>query len=879
MSAELPIPPTPTGMIDRFANGGMALCPEGTQTIADGGTAFINYTVLTQSASVQTSQLSAPEPGQARAMRITQPSATAQRFGLCQTIPNLNCQDLRSSPINASHRARFSIAAPARTMFAILEWDGTANASPADPINDWGSTSYTPGQFFKSSFTVLNYGYLAATANAWTTAPYIPYQANSGLTNLVYVVWTESTVAQNGTLDLGLWQLIEGAQPLDFEHRPKALEDAMAFVNIYDSPFWVNVFLYGAPNGTNDTTAIEAALTAAGTGGVIYLPKGSYIGSGIDSDLAWQTWRFDRYARLNAKAGTNLNLIRVNADDVALIDAHVEGTLLASDSAGISVRGDRVRLIRPYVHDTTAFGIYSDGTQDFRLENIDIGGQIGEGYFGFHYTITTGTADKHGPSVFGGLIDLSQNVAATTLSGGAIIEGQTASSHFATGVTYYSTIRMPANPATSAFGCLGMRYVKNANIAILTEGGSSGITHDHCESMAVQLSVVGPNFYCLESGDGSNFNTYWGSLDGSDRAIYGVNQNGGDVSIGNSFYLNTRGMKGRVIDATPFLGINFFVDQQSGTTINGGYHDCLSADLGLLANTGEFSATGAIFNGRSACPIGFRTRNANRYTITGGISEDFTTADISAERSDGGVLNDIAVVGHIFANSVVPFRTVLSGGSTLGSRIRIQGCPGFTVNGFPADCYSWKDALFQVWGTSSPEAVVTAGVGSIFHQLDGSNGSVIWIKSSGSGNTGWTNVPYYAEGSWTPSMTFSTPGDLALSAVTATGRYTRSGNRVDVEATYTFTPTFTTSAGQFRLTGLPFTAANAANGSAFSIRTITANFAWPAGKTQVTLYPVQSTTYAAIEGLGSGASPVDFAPANLTSGVTHTLAFSGNYQV
>lgn len=218
----------PTGLIDRLTNGGFKLCPEGTQTVADTGTAFVNYRVLTQTASVQTSQLTAASPGQARAIRITQTQSTAQRFGLAQTISAIDCQDLRTFPITGAHQARFSVSAPARTMFAILEWDGTADSAPADPIADWTSASYVPGQFFVSNVTVLNYGFMGAAENVWANAPYIPYQVGASCNNLIYVVWTENAVAQNATLDLSLWQIIKGPNALQFEYRPLALEEAMA---------------------------------------------------------------------------------------------------------------------------------------------------------------------------------------------------------------------------------------------------------------------------------------------------------------------------------------------------------------------------------------------------------------------------------------------------------------------------------------------------------------------------------------------------------------------------------------------------------------------------------------------------------------------------
>lgn len=64
----------------------------------------------------------------------------------------------------------------------------------------------------------------------------------------------------------------------------------------------------------------------------------------------------------------------------------------------------------------------------------------------------------------------------------------------------------------------------------------------------------------------------------------------------------------------------------------------------------------------------------------------------------------------------------------------------------------------------------------------------------------------YEEGSWTPVLTFATPGNLSVTYSTQVGRYTKIGNRVLVQCVIiTSAFTYTTSSGQLRVTGLPFT--------------------------------------------------------------------------
>lgn len=49
-----------------------------------------------------------------------------------------------------------------------------------------------------------------------------------------------------------------------------------------------------------------------------------------------------------------------------------------------------------------------------------------------------------------------------------------------------------------------------------------------------------------------------------------------------------------------------------------------------------------------------------------------------------------------------------------------------------------KSAALWLEGTSSPEGSITAPVGSIYIRTDGAAGGVFFVKTTGSGNTGWT---------------------------------------------------------------------------------------------------------------------------------------------
>jgi hypothetical protein len=64
---------------------------------------------------------------------------------------------------------------------------------------------------------------------------------------------------------------------------------------------------------------------------------------------------------------------------------------------------------------------------------------------------------------------------------------------------------------------------------------------------------------------------------------------------------------------------------------------------------------------------------------------------------------------------------------TAAERVRISSA-GIQLNSGPI----WAS------GTGSPEGVVTAGIGSIYSRTDGGASTSLYVKESGTGNTGWT---------------------------------------------------------------------------------------------------------------------------------------------
>lgn len=143
-------------------------------------------------------------------------------------------------------------------------------------------------------------------------------------------------------------------------------------------------------------------------------------------------------------------------------------------------------------------------------------------------------------------------------------------------------------------------------------------------------------------------------------------------------------------------------------------------------------------------------------------------------------------------------------------------------------------------------------------------------------NFGQVSLNYYDEGTYTPTFTFATAGDLSVSYAAQTGFYRRVGTMVYVVTTLVFTPTFTTASGQARLGALPFTSANINHGVICAQKS--SNVTFPASCTQVFGYTA-NTTYFTLRAYGTSTAQTDLTTSNFTSGASHTLVVSGMYLI
>lgn len=217
------IPPAPTAFKNLVYNPRAAVYQRTVTATADDAYFADRWYALTQTGTVLPSVLTDPENGYPFGVQLTQSQVAAQRFGFAQILEGKNCKQLRGGSGTLVPRIRASTSQAVR--YAILGWTGSEDAVISDVVNDWTSASYTAGGFFiGANLSVLAVGAATPGANAWTSLPALTAAMGSAFNNIVVMVWTENTAAQNFTLDFDYVQFEAGAASTEFETRPFGVE-------------------------------------------------------------------------------------------------------------------------------------------------------------------------------------------------------------------------------------------------------------------------------------------------------------------------------------------------------------------------------------------------------------------------------------------------------------------------------------------------------------------------------------------------------------------------------------------------------------------------------------------------------------------------------
>ena len=207
----------------------------GSTSRADDVYGLDGWYVLAQSNPLTVERTSNPFDGARYAARITQANVAAQRFGFAQIVEGRDSIPLRGRAVTLQGRLQCSAAATVR--YAVLGWTGTEDSVTSDVVNDWTSATLTAGNFFLgASVAVLGTGSIALTSATWADLTPLTVSVTSSVNNLIVIVWTDATSAQNVTLDFTNMALVPGSVAVPFV--AESVADAVARAErLYEKTF------------------------------------------------------------------------------------------------------------------------------------------------------------------------------------------------------------------------------------------------------------------------------------------------------------------------------------------------------------------------------------------------------------------------------------------------------------------------------------------------------------------------------------------------------------------------------------------------------------------------------------------------------------------
>ena len=135
----------------------------------------------------------------------------------------------------------------------------------------------------------------------------------------------------------------------------------------------------------------------------------------------------------------------------------------------------------------------------------------------------------------------------------------------------------------------------------------------------------------------------------------------------------------------------------------------------------------------------------------------------------------------------------------------------------------------------------------------------------------------FEESTWTPVITFATPGNLSVAYSTQIGRYQKIGRLVNAYFTLiTSTFTHTTASGALQITGLPFTSVTSAG--IYMCGPLLWQGITKANYTSAVLQVISNVALAAIILSGSGQAAAEVTTAEAPTGGTLILAGQATYE-
>jgi hypothetical protein len=157
--------------------------------------------------------------------------------------------------------------------------------------------------------------------------------------------------------------------------------------------------------------------------------------------------------------------------------------------------------------------------------------------------------------------------------------------------------------------------------------------------------------------------------------------------------------------------------------------------------------------------------------------------------------------------------TTATSANTNSAIVARDGSGNFTAGTITATLTGTASLATNVSLGSANQILYQSGSNTTAKLAVNASATTMYLSQVSSGTPAWaqpstSNISDYVQGSFTPTLTFATPGDLSVVYSTRLANYIQIGKLITVSVSIiTTTFTWTTASGNLRITGLPFTSA------------------------------------------------------------------------
>jgi hypothetical protein len=461
-----------------------------------------------------------------------------------------------------------------------------------------------------------------------------------------------------------------------------------------------NVVGYGATgNGTtDDTTAIHAARNAAGVGGKLFFPVGTYLVDELTASVADQTWTLDAGATLKMAVGSSA-VVTITGDGVTVeggtLDAS-NGTLHDWSQNGVVITGDDATLRNVTILNSPKHGVRGLNCGGTTVTGCTITDSYNNGVF---IQNLTGEPDRYH-------FRITDNTVVTSSIYGAGLSVMSVDVHTLHDVHIVNnTVRVPRDSGeiqalAAAWNCTDAIIDSN-----ILDGGWGGISYPEALRHIISNNVISGFWkYGIEVATNPKNVVIAGNtidMDGVSKATDGIV---GSVGSAENIVITGNTLSGFNVGTSKAISLSYAIN---GLVISGNAISNVSGRLDAIYLFGDkdgVSITNNVIDANSVDPsIGIQTISGaiTGLTITGNTFRNIVTGCVNLSSTGSATYTDVTVVGNTFSNCGP---TIYGGGATAGTSIVTDSTPatGFTATAAGTTVLTADSAQVQVFtGTTT----------------------------------------------------------------------------------------------------------------------------------------------------------------------------------